>query len=372
MNKYTIRYKIPIKSELFSTAVLLNTHALKLRIIYTSLGTIEYLDIYWEDSQSEALKETLRKFIELSPNNTITYMKCGVELPNIFDKTASLTKIDDDTKETSIFLPKDSKPSEEENINDESMLVEAVAEPLESNISSTDVEEKTLESDAISSEIETKVSSEDETFINLKTPEETEVAAENEETKSYEEYEALMKVEAEPPKEIISENKAAKAEDCVSDSKEKVYSDSEINNILQGAYELLGYNLVEKELREAVGESLKKFYAEAKVIEAKNFNFEKIPMTVLEVTEKFCAAEEIKNESLCMAISLSFVGAPSYDCVFKAISKIKNKNPAMAKVEVTASFKRWLGKKYPQILNRYPNTELKAFLNLFRNENEKF
>ena len=330
MNSFTVLYKNKVEAEVFSTAVLLSTHPLKLRVVYTTEKTIACVEIYWEDQQIEDVKETVREFLSLSPNNTITSLRCNVELPDVFEKG----------------LVPASEKVETNEVTTSSTEANVVEIPKESVALLETDEEKHKE------------------IITLSKVEE----APKDPTEP-------AKVEEAPkdPTEPVKAEEMCKDSDT-QESKEKVYTASEIDAILKGAYELLGYNTTaEQALKLAVGESLQTFLVEAKACNDKKLGLEKVPLAIVEVTNKFCKAEGIKIDSLLsLAISLSYIGAPSYADVYKAIAKIESKNVAMAKVEVTASFKRWIKQKHPAIAERYPDIEVKLLLNLFRDEECKF
>jgi hypothetical protein len=340
MNSFTVLYKNKVEAEVFSTAVLLSTHPLKLRVVYTPEKTIACVEIYWEDQQIEDVKETVREFLSLSPNNTITSLRCNVELPDVFEKglVPASEKVETNEVTTS---------STEANVME--ITKESVA------LLETD-EEKHKELITLSKVEEAPRDSTESAKVEEAPKDPTEPA----------------KVE-EAPKDPTEPVKAEEMRKD-SDTQEKVYTASEIDAILKGAYELLGYsNTAEQALKLAVGESLQTFLSEAKMCNDKKLGLEKVPLAIVEVTNKFCEAECIKIDSLLsLAISLSYIGAPSYADVYKAIAKIESKNVAMAKVEVTASFKRWIKQKHPAIAERYPDIEVKSLLNLFRDEECKF
>ena len=404
MNNFTICYKKKIvKAEVFAMAVLLSTSPLYIRVVYTSEKTIDYIEIQWEDHQIEAVKEAMSEFIALSPDNTITSLRCNIELPDASEKPATSKEEDasasvkeetseepiaSDTEETS----KESTIStevEDETTEDSTSSVEAdvetfeeLEEPTKECITTTEVEDITSEESAFSTEEKEETHEEPTSSIEV--------------VESSKESVTLLEAEEEEPKELITPSKVEEAtkepiesvkveetrkepdtsceESEAKESKEKVYTASEIDAILKGAYELLGYsNTAEQALKLAVGESLQTFLVEAKACNDKKLGLEKVPLAIVEVTNKFCKAEGIKIDSLLsLAISLSYIGAPSYADVYKAIAKIESKNVAMAKVEVTASFKRWIKQKHPAIAERYPDIEVKSLLNLFRDEECKF
>lgn len=406
MNNFTICYKKKIvKAEVFATAVLLSTHPLKLRVVYTPEKTIEYIEIYWEDQQIEAVKETMREFIALSPGNTITSLRCNVELPDASEKPVT-------SKE------EDASVSVKEGISEEPIATD-LEETLKESIISTEVEDETTEdsTSSVKADVETfeelegptkecittteveDITSEESAFSTEEkeeTHEEPTSSTEANAVESSKESVTLLEAEEEEPKELITSSKVEEAtkepiesvkveetrkepdtsceESEAKESKEKVYTPLEIDAILKGAYELLGYsNTAEQALKLAVDKSLQTFFVEAKTCDDKKLGPEKVPLAIVEVTNKFCEAEGIKIDSLLsLAISLSYIGAPSYADVYKAIAKIESKNVAMAKVEVTASFKRWIKQKHPAIAERYPDIEVKSLLNLFRDEECKF
>lgn len=398
MNNFTICYKKKIvKAEVFATAVLLSTHPLKLRVVYTPEKTIEYIEIYWEDQQIEAVKETMREFIALSPDNTITSLRCNVELPDASEKPVTskeedasvsvkeeiseepiATDLEETLKESII-----STEVEDETIEDSTSSTEADAETFEESeeharteakkdgITSTEVKEETHDEPISSTEVNV-VESSKESLTPLEAEEEEKLKELITLSKAEEATKEL--IESVKVEEIPKEPDTSSKEIGEQKSKEKVYTPLEIDAILKGAYELLGYsNTAEQALKLAVDKSLQTFFAEAKTCDDKKLGLEKVPLAIVEVTNKFCEAEGIKIDSLLsLAISLSYIGAPSYADVYKAIAKIESKNVAMAKVEVTASFKRWIKQKYPAIAERYPDIEVKSLLNLFRDEECKF
>ena len=343
MNSFTVLYKNKVEAEVFSTAVLLSTHPLKLRVVYTPEKTIACVEIYWEDQQIEDVKETVREFLSLSPNNTITSLRSNVELPDVFEKG----------------LVPASEKVETNEVTTSSTEANVVEIPKESVALLETDEEKHKEIITLSKVEEAPKDPTEPAKVEGAPRDPTEPA----------------KVEEAPrdPTEPVKAEEMCKDSDT-QESKEKVYTASEIDAILKGAYELLGYNTTaEQALKLAVGESLQTFLVEAKACNDKKLGLEKVPLAIVEVTNKFCKAEGIKIDSLLsLAISLSYIGAPSYADVYKAIAKIESKNVAMAKVEVTASFKRWIKQKHPAIAERYPDIEVKSLLNLFRDEECKF
>lgn len=389
MNNFTICYKKKIvKAEVFAMAVLLSTSPLYIRVVYTSEKTIDYIEIQWEDHQIEAVKEAMSEFIALSPDNTITSLRCNVELSDASERSATSKEEDASAsvrKETSEETSKESIiPTKVEN------------ETTDDSTSSTEAGVETFEESEEHAKSEATKEGITSTEVKEETHEEPTSSTEANEVESSEESVTLLETEAEEPKEFITLSKveeatkepieSVKAEETskepvasskeidIPELKEKVYTTSEIDAILKGAYELLGYgNTAEQALKLAVGESLQTFSNEAKACDDKKLGLEKVPLAIVEVTNKFCKAEGIKIDSLLsLAISLSYIGAPSYADIYKAIAKIEGKNVAMAKVEVTASFKRWIKQKHPAIAERYPDIEVKSLLNLFRDEECKF
>ena len=369
MNSFTVLYKNKVEAEVFSTAVLLSTHPLKLRVVYTPEKTIACVEIYWEDQQIEDVKETVREFLSLSPNNTITSLRCNVELPDVFEKglVPASEKVETNEVTTSsteanvVEIPKESVAllETDEEKHKEIITLSKVEEAPKDPTEPAKVEEAPKDPTEPVKVEEAPKDPTEPAKVEGAPRDPTEPA----------------KVEEAPrdPTEPVKAEEMCKDSDT-QESKEKVYTASEIDAILKGAYELLGYNTTaEQALKLAVGESLQTFLVEAKACNDKKLGLEKVPLAIVEVTNKFCKAEGIKIDSLLsLAISLSYIGAPSYADVYKAIAKIESKNVAMAKVEVTASFKRWIKQKHPAIAERYPDIEVKLLLNLFRDEECKF
>lgn len=88
--------------------------------------------------------------------------------------------------------------------------------------------------------------------------------------------------------------------------------------------------------------------------------------------KKIFAELNITSEALSWAVILAPSNLTNIDRLYELIARKMKKNVALIKVDVRKSFEKWMQKEHDDIWEKYPDIEVKDFLNTFRKENEKF
>lgn len=84
-----------------------------------------------------------------------------------------------------------------------------------------------------------------------------------------------------------------------------------------------------------------------------------------------CDELKINGEAFKKAISMAS-SAKSIDKIYDDIARQMRKNSALVRIDVRKSFEKWMKTNYASIAEMYPKIEAKDFLNIFRNENQKY
>lgn len=84
-----------------------------------------------------------------------------------------------------------------------------------------------------------------------------------------------------------------------------------------------------------------------------------------------CDELKISGETFKKAISMAS-SAKSIDKIYDDIARQMRKNSALVRIDVRKSFEKWMKTNYASIAEMYPKIEAKDFLNIFRNENQKY
>lgn len=90
-----------------------------------------------------------------------------------------------------------------------------------------------------------------------------------------------------------------------------------------------------------------------------------------EAATRFCSDFEIRSECFRLAMTFAY-SAPNEVVFIKTLGRFLNKNTALARVELRKSFEKWMNNAYPHFLEEHPGVNVFHFLNIFREENNKF